>query len=870
MDQKNFEKYGRRYDEDERENKLRTHTPENLKNKRFRYSDQNRNKFFGFKHLEELSDKEPSEIVFVVCDKSNGFMDLFKQNKDPDWLYLLMKITAKICTTDFFENKHYILSEICCNLVFLDHLESYIFTSPTDTNEKRRENMETFFENCLLVCQTIAVIFPKSAAERLKNIVLGIGMAVHGIKINQNNIQMNDDILMVKINKILKQLNELKIINEVIKHENKFENAKPPENFRLLTVFPTCTDILSRKPFLRPNIVKGPYKSVEHYLDVQFRLLREDFFAPLRNGIKLYKESKENKQFKKIENIHVYRNVEFEEENVFVHDKLGCLLNFNKNNKLKINWDISNRFMFGSLLLFTRNDFDTFFMGIVTCRDRNFLVNGQIVVELIDVARPPSYLSFTMVESVAYFEPYKCAMRALQNMDTNHFPMEKYIISASNNINPPDYLNDLSVRKYYFNDKIVRFNILNDDEWPPKEKFALDEMQYEAFKAALTKEFSVIQGPPGTGKTFIGLKIVDIIIKNMYDNVPVNSELRWHPRKNLKPIMIVCFTNHALDQFMEGIIKFTQNVVRIGGQSKSEIINQYNLRKVTKDRNCANKSFQRLKTSIQDIQHKIVYLKKCNEFISENCGVLELFLLKNNMPVQYHNFFKDPMKYLYWLFQDYNYFNFDPIQFLMRQKLIHLNYDWEKFLKVTNHSETEDPGMDLKVCDVVVYCLTLRDVKNTSQKYIQELENCKSSTTETNYSVKCSRKNISNYSNRQQLKYELYCINRIHSYFEKMLDLAGNNLNFYKIPKNLDQLPIRERWLLYFSWVNSSKNIFNPKILKLENQYNDLYKPYAELKELENIEVLNSKHVVAMTTTGAAQHRALLEALQSPIGNILN
>lgn len=33
--------------------------------------------------------------------------------------------------------------------------------------------------------------------------------------------------------------------------------------------------------------------------------------------------------------------------------------------------------------------------------------------------------------------------------------------------------------------------------WPPREEFKLDESQYEAFRAALTKQMVVIQGPPG-------------------------------------------------------------------------------------------------------------------------------------------------------------------------------------------------------------------------------------------------------------------------------------------------------------------------------------------------------------------------------------
>ena len=38
---------------------------------------------------------------------------------------------------------------------------------------------------------------------------------------------------------------------------------------------------------------------------------------------------------------------------------------------------------------------------------------------------------------------------------------------------------------------------------------------------------------------------------------------------NSGPIMLTCFTNHALDQFLSKIIEFTQNVVRIGGRTQN-------------------------------------------------------------------------------------------------------------------------------------------------------------------------------------------------------------------------------------------------------------------------------------------------------------
>lgn len=62
----------------------------------------------------------------------------------------------------------------------------------------------------------------------------------------------------------------------------------PPDDFTDMNIIPKLSDILSNQTnqFLRKNITNGAYQNVKHYLDVQFRLLREDFLLPLREGVK--------------------------------------------------------------------------------------------------------------------------------------------------------------------------------------------------------------------------------------------------------------------------------------------------------------------------------------------------------------------------------------------------------------------------------------------------------------------------------------------------------------------------------------------------------------------------------------------------------
>ncbi|THX89161.1 hypothetical protein D6D05_01461 [Aureobasidium pullulans] len=97
---------------------------------------------------------------------------------------------------------------------------------------------------------------------------------------------------------------------------------------------------------------------------------------------------------------------------------------------------------------------------------------------------------------------------------------------------------------------------------------ALDETQASALLSSLSRSFALIQGPPGTGKSYTGVALVKTLVSNRKTG-------------NLGPILVVTFTNHALDQSLEHLLDqgITQ-IVRLGSRSKSERLTDLNLRKV--------------------------------------------------------------------------------------------------------------------------------------------------------------------------------------------------------------------------------------------------------------------------------------------------
>ena len=300
---------------------------------------------------------------------------------------------------------------------------------------------------------------------------------------------------------------------------------QPPEDFRTISVIPTLDEIKSSKRlFLRANLKYGSFHSVEHYLDVQFRLLREDYVGSLREGVMEYLEvqtinsQKKNKHKPSSNmNIRVYDNVKIlkylnDDDSGIYH-----LIQLEMTPKLKkVRWETSKRLIQGSLVCFTNDDFKTAYYAVIFARDPKKLSEaGQLIVKFEDwitvndnfLRRDSISSSFTMVETFAYFESYRYTLESLKLFNEKNFPFSKYIVYSQNSeLNPPKYLENRVVR-YDFKPLIKEPKYQNYTSieirqlklWPSSSLLGLNDSQYKALQLALTSELVVIQGPPGTG-----------------------------------------------------------------------------------------------------------------------------------------------------------------------------------------------------------------------------------------------------------------------------------------------------------------------------------------------------------------------------------
>lgn len=517
----------------------------------------------NYEQLDLLSESEPEKVFSFLINNSN-FKSILNKCLDITVLIHLMNIFSKIKLLQLNEVKTIVL-DMLHNSKYLENFNNSLKDVTKLDDLISNIKMQKFFTNC----KTILEFIVNSKSKALLNEI----MQSKCVKSNGMDIKelecINDDL---ETEHMMQMLQKVKI------DKCCYDVKKWPQIYKNLTIYPVSADIMSNKIILSPNIMNGKYDNVYHYLDVQFRLLREDFIAPLREGIQYYKTVNElNQDVNKIPNIHMFFGVKIREK---VSKSLETLytVHFYTKEDCSIN---SKQFMPESLLVFSNDNFYSMFFAIVIKMYQNTSLSSKtLLIKLLDNHVTIKLNSlYIMAESITYFLPYKYAMHVLKKFNHNNFPMKSYIVYGKTKSQVPSYLTNNS-KIYSING--VQFDILNNDLWPDKPNFGLDSAQYIAFKAALTEEFTVIQGPPGTGKTFIGLRITRSIIENLYE-------------KNIlkNPILVVCYTNHALDQFLEGLIKITNNIVRIGGGCKSDILKPYVLGNIQNShvKNCLMDSY---------------------------------------------------------------------------------------------------------------------------------------------------------------------------------------------------------------------------------------------------------------------------------------
>ena len=352
-------------------------------------------------------------------------------------------------------------------------------------------------------------------------------------------------------------------------------NLPSTTNFRAIQLMPLISDLLSTdeattSKLLRPNNTVKPYHDVDTYLETHFRLLWADLIEPLRQSIGVF--CRGSQQVPPInQDFFFYPNVKFIQKSD--NDRRFT-------DELQLQFqpipcsDLVNdkRLKYGSLVFLWKASHQLIILATVTQCDPEQLKRGRLMLRI--ESKSKNYqnftaMSYTMLESKkVFYEPYRVVMRTFQQFHDSSFPLKEHLLGWSKEAGVPNYLTRNYSVPYRVNTPSgIPFTIrdvFNINNWPSAEDLGVNPSQRIALHAAITSRVALIQGPPGTGKSFIARKIIDTLIANQH---------LWRNRR--QPIVVICLTNQALDQFLEGVLQITKRLIRFGRQSQSTALQNY-------------------------------------------------------------------------------------------------------------------------------------------------------------------------------------------------------------------------------------------------------------------------------------------------------
>ncbi|KAK0501724.1 P-loop containing nucleoside triphosphate hydrolase protein [Armillaria luteobubalina] len=351
------------------------------------------------------------------------------------------------------------------------------------------------------------------------------------------------------------------------RHDNDFPD------FHDIAILPTTNELASTEaPFLRPGTALDDPSTEEHrealYLDNQFRLLREDMIHEMREELQIALGKQKGRKHRGtvVDGMQII-GVSLGDDNrrskwaiVF-----RCFADFPElqrikspmkrkaflqkdNNKLLKHQSLTSLLVDGEVLAFpsVRREEDLLaknppeivleFEGEVSVR--NFLLKMKTAKQV----------KLIQIEAAVF--SYEPILNTLKRMKVLPLAQELLFWKDGSELSRPSQPPALqaAIQSFERNPGQDLRGVLSLDK-----SIILDDAQATSLLSGLKQNVSLIQGPPGTGKSFIGALLAKFI----------------HDFSDQK-ILVVCYTNHALDQFLEDLLNVgipIGNMVRIGGKS---------------------------------------------------------------------------------------------------------------------------------------------------------------------------------------------------------------------------------------------------------------------------------------------------------------
>ena len=213
-----------------------------------------------------------------------------------------------------------------------------------------------------------------------------------------------------------------------------------------------------------------------------------------------------------------------------------------------------------------------------------------------------------LLQACGSFFSYEPVLRALQFVDNAALPLGARLAGAPSEVGavPPAYLEAAPGMEYDLSEAVAEgpqhdglraavrrtpladgLALLRAAAGPGGQGgVALDPAQLESLAACLGEDVALVQGPPGCGKTFVGVKLVMTLLRSFAPEIfgrtgDGDAGQGQGPRRHgncpagLLPLVVISYTNHALDQLMEGLVAAgapALEMVRMGARSTSAVL----------------------------------------------------------------------------------------------------------------------------------------------------------------------------------------------------------------------------------------------------------------------------------------------------------
>ncbi|KAJ7756428.1 P-loop containing nucleoside triphosphate hydrolase protein [Mycena maculata] len=358
------------------------------------------------------------------------------------------------------------------------------------------------------------------------------------------------------------------------RHDNDFDD------FRAIAILPTADEITCTKSsFLRSSSELDDPATIDTrlsiYLDSQFRLLREDMLYEMKEELQIALNGKKGRhrgmiiEGFKLLGIHCGPDERR-------RSKWGITLQCNKDlpffdkikpNERKAHLESNSRKILkhqsltclvvdGDLVAFPTINRDEELLSqtppILVLQVDGDATTSKVLLRL----KAAKDIKLVQIDTAVFaFEP---VLKALQEAKTMPLSPELLFWTPDDILRSPSSSPTSIINALISNPRCDVGKLLGT----PK-SIILDSSQAASLLSALKQKVSLIQGPPGTGKSFIGA----LLAKALVDFTD-------------QTVLVVCYTNHALDQFLEDLVNIgisEYSMVRLGkANSKTEAMSLQN------------------------------------------------------------------------------------------------------------------------------------------------------------------------------------------------------------------------------------------------------------------------------------------------------